>query len=56
LGKFAGRPVASQGGTKMNMQSSETGRGGPLYNLWVQLALLVIATVVLIALAAKYLW
>ena len=40
----------------MNMQSSQTGRGGLLNNLWVQLALLVIVTAVVIALAAKYLW
>jgi len=40
----------------MNMQSSQTGRGGLANNLWVQLALLVIVTAVVIALAAKYLW
>jgi hypothetical protein len=40
----------------MNMQSSQTTGGGLLSNLWVQLALLIIGTVVLIGFAAKYLW
>jgi len=41
----------------MNMQSSQTSHGGSLLgNLWVQLALLIIGTVVLIGFAAKYLW
>ena len=41
---------------KMNTQSGQSGRGGLLNNLWLQLALIVIGTVVLIAFAAKYLW
>jgi hypothetical protein len=40
----------------MNMQSGQTGRGGPFSNLWVQLALLVIAAVILVGLAAKFIW
>ena len=41
----------------MNMQSSQTSRGGSLLsNLWVQLALLTIGTAVLIGFAATYLW
>ena len=40
----------------MNMQRSLTGLGGLVNNLWVQLALLVIVTAVVIALAAMYLW
>ena len=40
----------------MNTQSGQSGRGGLLNNLWLQLALLVIGTVVLLVVAAKYLW
>ncbi len=40
----------------MNKQSSQAGRGGLLNNLWVQLAALAIVVVILIVLAAKYLW
>ena len=40
----------------MDTQSGRTGRGGLLNNLWLQLALIAIGTVVLIAVAAKYLW
>jgi hypothetical protein len=40
----------------MNTQSGQSGRGGPLNNLWLQLALLVIGTVALLVVAAKYLW
>ena len=40
----------------MNMQSSQAGRGGLLNNLWVQLAAVAIVVVILIVLAAKYLW
>jgi hypothetical protein len=42
---------------QMNMQSGQTGRGGGLFsNLWVQLALLVIAAIILVSLAAKFIW
>ena len=41
---------------QMNMQSSQAGRGGLLNNLWVQLAAVAIVVVILIVLAAKYLW
>ena len=40
----------------MNTQSGQMGRGGLLSNIWLQLALLCIVAVILIALAAKYLW
>lgn len=40
----------------MNMQSGQTGRGGLFSNLWVQLALLVIAAIILVALATKFIW
>jgi len=40
----------------MNLQSNQPGRGGLLSNFWVQIAALVIVVVVLIALAAKYIW
>jgi hypothetical protein len=40
----------------MNMQSGQTGGGSLFNNLWVQLALLVIAAIILIALAAKFVW
>jgi len=40
----------------MNMQWSQTWRSGLLRNLWVQLALLVIVAIVLLALAAQYIW
>jgi hypothetical protein len=40
----------------MNKQSGQTGPGGLFNNLWVQLALLVIAAIILIALAAKFIW
>jgi len=41
----------------MNMQNSQTSHGGGLLsNLWVQLALLIIGTLVLIGFAAKYVW
>jgi hypothetical protein len=41
----------------MNMQSGQTGRGGGLFSkLWVQLALLVIAAIILVSLAAKFIW
>jgi hypothetical protein len=42
--------------SQMNMQSGQTGGGGLFNNLWVQLALLVIAAIILIALAAKFVW
>ena len=38
---------------QMNMQS---GRGGLLNNFWAQMALLAIVTVIVIALAAQYIW
>ena len=40
----------------MNMRSGQTGRGGLFSSLWVQLALLVIAAIILVALAAKFIW
>jgi hypothetical protein len=40
----------------MDMQSGQTGRHGLINNLWAQLALLVVGTIILIALAAKFLW
>lgn len=40
----------------MNMQSGQTGGGGLFNNLWVQLALLVIAAIIMVALAAKFVW
>jgi len=40
----------------MDMQSSQTGRDGLLSNFWAQMALLAIVVVILIALAAKYIW
>jgi len=40
----------------MNKQSGQTGPGGLFGNLWVQLALLVIAAIILIALGAKFIW
>jgi hypothetical protein len=40
----------------MNMQSGQSGPGGLFNNLWLQLALLVIGAVVLLVVAAKYLW
>ncbi len=41
---------------QMNMQSGQRGRGGLFSNLWVQLVLLVIAGIILVALAAKFIW
>jgi len=38
----------------MNMQTRP--QGGLVSNIWLQFALLAIAVVVLIALAAKYIW
>jgi hypothetical protein len=40
----------------MNMPWSQTWRSGLLRNLWVQLALLVIVAIVLVGLAAQYIW
>jgi len=40
----------------MNMQSGHTSRAGLLNNPWAQMALTAIVIVILIALAAKYLW
>lgn len=40
----------------MNMQGGQAGRGSLLNNLWVQLAALAIVVIILIVLAAKYLW
>jgi hypothetical protein len=40
----------------MNTQSGQTGHDGLLNNLWLQLALIAIGTIVLIAVAVKYLW
>ena len=40
----------------MNMHSGQTGGGGLFNNLWVQLALLVMAAIILIALGAKFIW
>jgi len=40
----------------MNMQNGQAGRGGLLNNLWLQFGLLAIVVIVLIALAAKYIW
>jgi hypothetical protein len=42
--------------SQMNRQSGQTGGGGLFNNLWVQLALLVIAAIILVALAAKFVW
>jgi hypothetical protein len=38
----------------MNLQT--TSKGGLASNFWVQMAALVIVTIVVIALAAKYIW
>ena len=43
-----------EGGDQMNTQASN--KPGFVNNLWVQMAALVIVTVVIIALAAKYIW
>jgi hypothetical protein len=40
----------------MNMQTGQTGRGGLLDSFWAQMALLAVVVIVLIALAAKYIW
>ena len=57
MGKSAGCPVVVAGRNPlMDTQSGQTGRGGLLNNLWLQLALIAIGTVVLIVVAAKYLW
>lgn len=41
---------------QMNTQSGQAGRGGLLSNFWAQMAVLAIIMIVLIALAAKYIW
>jgi hypothetical protein len=38
------------------MQSGQAGRGGLLNNIWAQMALLAIVGVILVAVAAKYIW
>ena len=43
-------------GAVMKGSFGRTGRGGLFSNLWVQLALLVIAAIILVALAAKFIW
>jgi hypothetical protein len=43
-----------EGGDQMNTQTSN--KAGFVNNFWVQMAALVIVTVVIIALAAKYIW
>lgn len=40
----------------MNMQRGQTGRRGLLDSFWAQMALLATVVIVLIALAAKYIW
>jgi hypothetical protein len=40
----------------MNMQGGQTSHGSLFGNVWVQSALLVIVAVIVVALAAKYLW
>jgi hypothetical protein len=39
----------------MNLQTT-TSKGGLAGNFWVQIAALVIVTIIVIALAAKYIW
>jgi hypothetical protein len=43
-----------EGGDQMNTQTSN--KAGLANNFWVQMAALVVVTVVIIALAAKYIW
>ena len=40
----------------MKIQSGQTGRGGLLNSFWAQMALLAVVGIIVIALAAKYIW
>jgi hypothetical protein len=41
---------------QMNSQSDHAGHGGLLNNFWAQVALVAIVAVIVIALAAQYIW